>query len=262
MRTDSSPPVRDRFRLDGQVAIVTGAARGLGQAIAVALASAGADLALVDIVSVEETTERVRQLGRRCHTTMADLKELDPSAAKTIVAGVAEAIGKPRILVNNAGIIHREPALDHGWEAWRDVLAIDLSAAFLLSQVVARGLVEREAPGKIVNVVSMLSFQGGYLVPSYTAAKSGLAGLTRALANEWAQHGINVNAIAPGYMATELTSMLRSDPERANAMLGRIPAGRWGQPEDIQGAIVFLCSDAADYVHGAVLPIDGGWLSW
>ena len=154
------------------------------------------------------------------------------------------------------------PPLDHAWEAWRDVLAIDLSAAFLLSQAVANGLVEQEAPGKIVNVASMLSFQGGYLVPSYAAAKSGLAGLTRALANEWARYGINVNAIAPGYMATELTAMLRSDPERAEVMLGRIPAGRWGQPEDIQGAVVFLCSSAADYVHGAILPIDGGWLSW
>jgi 2-dehydro-3-deoxy-D-gluconate 5-dehydrogenase len=262
MRTDSSLPVRDRFRLDGQVALVTGAARGLGQAIAVALASAGADLALVDIVSVAETAASVKQLGRRCYTTMADLKVLDPSAANAIVTGVADAIGAPRILVNNAGIIHRAPALDHPWEAWRDVLAIDLSAAFLLSQTIAKDLVEHNAPGKIVNVVSMLSFQGGYLVPSYAAAKSGLAGLTRALANEWARHGINVNAIAPGYMATELTSMLRSDPERADVMLGRIPAGRWGQPEDIQGAVVFLCSSAADYVHGAILPIDGGWLSW
>jgi 2-deoxy-D-gluconate 3-dehydrogenase len=262
MRTDSSSPVLDRFRLDGQVAIVTGAARGLGQAVAIALAGVGADLALVDIMSVEETSSSIRKLGRRCHTTMVDLAALDRSAADEIVAKVAEAIGMPRILVNNAGIIHRGPALDHAWEAWRDVLAIDLSAAFLLSQAIANSLVDKEASGKIVNVASMLSFQGGYQVPSYAAAKSGLAGLTRALANEWAQYGINVNAIAPGYMATELTTMLRSDPKRADVMLGRIPAGRWGQPEDIQGAVVFLCSNAADYVHGAILPIDGGWLSW
>lgn len=262
VRTDAIPLVLDRFRLDGQVAIVTGAARGLGQAIALALASAGADLALVDIVPVAETAESVRQLGRRCHATMADLAVLDPSAAHAVVAGVAAALDLPRILVNNAGIIHRAPAVDHAWEAWRDVLAIDLSAAFLLSQAVAKGLVDHDAPGKIVNVASMLSFQGGYQVPSYAAAKSGLAGLTRALANEWARHGINVNAIAPGYMATELTSMLRNDPERAQVMLGRIPAGRWGKPEDVQGAVVFLCSDAAVYVHGAILPIDGGWLSW
>jgi 2-deoxy-D-gluconate 3-dehydrogenase len=164
--------------------------------------------------------------------------------------------------VNNAGIIRRAPAMTHSWEDWQQTIALDLSAPFLLSQALARQLVAREAPGKIVNVASMLSFQGGYLVPGYTAAKSGIAGLTRALANEWARHGINVNAIAPGYMATELTAMLRSDRDRAETMLARIPAGRWGEPEDLAGAVIFLCSHAADYVHGTVLPIDGGWLSW
>ena len=171
-------------------------------------------------------------------------------------------MGAPSILVNNAGIIRRAPALTHSWEDWQQTIALDLSVPFLLSQALARQLVAREAPGKIVNVASMLSYQGGYLVPGYTAAKSGIAGLTRALANEWARYGINVNAIAPGYMATELTAMLRSDPARAETMLARIPAGRWGEPGDVAGAVVFLCSRAADYVHGTVLPIDGGWLSW
>lgn len=258
----SESSVLDLFHLDRQVAIVTGAARGLGQAIAIGLAEAGADVALVDILPVSETAEAVSIRGRRVHGVTADLATLDPNAAAAIITEAAETLGRPRILVNNAGIIRRAPAVAHSWRDWQETLAIDLSAAFLLSQAFAKGLLDVEQPGKIVNVCSMLSYQGGFLVPSYAAAKSGLAGLTRALANEWAAHGINVNAIAPGYMATELTAMLRSDPERAAAMLGRIPAGRWGEPEDIQGAVVFLCSNAANYVHGTILPIDGGWLSW
>ena len=172
------------------------------------------------------------------------------------------SLGRPRILVNNAGIIRRGPSVEHSWPDWQATLAIDLSAPYLLSQAFGRRLLAEHLTGKVLNVASMLSFQGGYQVPAYAAAKSGLAGLTRALANEWAPHGINVNAIAPGYMATELTAMLRQHPERAQAMLGRIPAGRWGEPDDLQGAVVFLCSDAAAYVHGAIVPIDGGWLSW
>lgn len=257
-----SGSVLDRFRLDDQTAIVTGAARGLGQAIALGLAGSGADLALVDILPCDATAEAVSDLGRRVHAIQADLVTLDPDGAAAVIAEAGEALGVPRILVNNAGIICRAPAVEHTWQDWQETLAIDLSAAFLLSQALAKDLMVNDTSGKIVNVCSMLSYQGGYLVPGYAAAKSGLAGLTRALANEWARHDINVNAIAPGYMATELTTMLRGDPARAGAMLGRIPAGRWGEPDDLQGAVVFLCSDAANYVHGAILPIDGGWLSW
>jgi 2-deoxy-D-gluconate 3-dehydrogenase len=260
--SDGASPVLASFSLYGQTAIVTGAARGLGRAISIGLAEAGADVALVDILPVNETAEAVSIRGGRAHEITADLATLDPHAAAAIVGEVAESLGPPQILVNNAGIIRRAPAVEHSWQDWQETLAIDLSAAFLLSQAFAKRLLDVEQPGKIVNVCSMLSYQGGFLVPSYAAAKSGLAGLTRALANEWAPHGINVNAIAPGYMATELTAMLRSNPERAAAMLGRIPAGRWGEPEDVQGAVVFLCSSAANYVHGTILPIDGGWLSW
>jgi 2-deoxy-D-gluconate 3-dehydrogenase len=254
--------ILDLFRLDGQTAIVTGAARGLGRAIALALADAGADVAMVDILPTAETATEVEEHRRRSHSIIADLAKLDPHGASAIVDEVKTVLGAPQILINNAGIIRRGPSADHAWQDWQDTLAIDLSAAFLLSQAFAKPLLADNRSGKIVNVASMLSFQGGFQVPAYAAAKSGLAGLTRALANEWASHGINVNAIAPGYMATELTAMLRSDPERAQPMLGRIPAGRWGEPEDIQGAVVFLCSPAANYIHGAILPIDGGWLSW
>ena len=252
----------DPFRLDGQIALVTGAARGLGQAIALGLAGAGADTILVDVLSTEETAEQVAALGQHAHGLKVNLATLDPAGASAVLAEAVTALGIPSILINNAGIIRRAPAVEHSWQDWQETIAIDLSAAFLLSQAFARQRIAVKQPGKIVNVASMLSYQGGYLVPSYAAAKSGLAGLTRALANEWARHGINVNAIAPGYMATELTAMLRSDPQRAEAMLGRIPAGRWGEPTDVQGAVIFLCSRAADYVHGTILPIDGGWLSW
>ncbi|MDQ2654400.1 MAG: SDR family oxidoreductase [Chloroflexota bacterium] len=252
----------DLFRLDGQVALVTGGARGLGQAMATALAQAGAAVCVADILPAEETLDLVAAYGQPGHALVTDLAALDPGGADTIMQQVVEKLGPPSILVNNAGIIRRAPAISHSWEDWQQTIALDLSAPFLLSQALARHLVARESPGKIVNVASMLSYQGGYLVPGYTAAKSGIAGLTRALANEWACYGINVNAIAPGYMATELTAMLRSDPSRAETMLARIPAGRWGEPEDLAGAVVFLCSRAADYIHGTVLPIDGGWLAW
>lgn len=252
----------DLFRLDGQVALVTGGARGLGQAMVTALAQAGAAVCVADILPADETLARVTAAGQPGHALVTDLAALDPDGADALMQRVAKELGPPSILVNNAGIIRRAPAMTHSWEDWQQTIALDLSAPFLLSQALARQLVAREAPGKIVNVASMLSYQGGYLVPGYTAAKSGIAGLTRALANEWARHGINVNAIAPGYMATELTAMLRSDRDRAETMLARIPAGRWGEPEDLAGAVIFLCSHAADYVHGTVLPIDGGWLSW
>jgi 2-deoxy-D-gluconate 3-dehydrogenase len=252
----------DLFRLDGQVALVTGGARGLGQAMATALAQAGAAVCVADVLPADETLALVAEAGQRARALVTDLAALDPDGADALIQRVAEALGPPSILVNNAGIIRRAPALTHSWEDWQQTITLDLSVPFLLSQALARQLVARESPGKIVNVASMLSYQGGYLVPGYTAAKSGIAGLTRALANEWARHGINVNAIAPGYMATELTAILRSDPTRAETMLARIPAGRWGEPGDLAGAIVFLCSRAADYVHGTLLPIDGGWLAW
>lgn len=250
------------FRLDGHVALVTGGARGLGQGMATALASAGAAVCVADILPADETLERITAAGQSGHALVTDLAALDPAGADALMRQVADALGPPSVLVNNAGIIRRAPALNHRWEDWQQTITLDLSVPFLLSQALARRLVAHEAPGKIVNVASMLSYQGGYLVPGYAAAKSGIAGLTRALANEWARHGINVNAIAPGYMATELTALLRSDPDRAGTMLARIPAGRWGDPSDLAGAIVFLCSAAADYVHGAVLPVDGGWLAW
>lgn len=250
------------FRLDGQVALVTGGARGLGQAMATALAQAGAAVCVADILPADETLAQIAACGQPGHALAADLTALDPDGADALMHQVTTELGAPTILVNNAGIIRRAPALTHSWEDWQQTIALDLSAPFLLSQALARQLVARETPGKIVNVASMLSYQGGYLVPGYTAAKSGIAGLTRALANEWARYGINVNAIAPGYMATELTAMLRSDPARAEMMLARIPAGRWGEPGDLAGAVVFLCSRAANYIHGTVLPIDGGWLAW
>lgn len=258
----STPVGGDPFRLDGRVALVTGGARGLGQAMAVALARAGAAVCVADILPADDTLRLINAAGPPGHALAADLAALDPDAADALIERVAETLGPPAILVNNAGIIRRAPALTHAWDDWQATLALDLSAPFLLSQALARQLVAREAPGKIVNVASLLSYQGGYLVPGYAAAKSGIAGLTRALANEWARYGINVNAVAPGYMATELTAMLRRDPDRAESMLARIPAGRWGEPEDLSGAVVFLCSPAADYIHGTVLPVDGGWLAW
>ncbi|TFH84856.1 2-dehydro-3-deoxy-D-gluconate 5-dehydrogenase KduD [Billgrantia azerbaijanica] len=245
------------FSLHGKVALVTGCNKGLGQAMAVALAEAGADVVGVNRRAADETRERVAALGRRFHNVTA---ELGHDAAEEIVARALDRTGQLDILVNNAGTIRRAPALEFSEADWDAVVDVNLKAAFFLAQQVARHLVERRAPGRIVNVASVLSFQGGIRVPSYTASKSGLLGLTRLLANEWASHGINVNAIAPGYMATDNTQALRDDPERRAELLGRIPAGRFGEPEDLAGAVVFLCSDAARYVHGHALAVDGGWL--
>ena len=254
--------ILDAFRLDGMVALVSGAARGLGQGIAVGLAEAGADIAVLDRISAAESEERITALGRRAFGIEADLRNLTQADAEHLIGQVTARLGRIDILVNNAGILQRAPAIDYPREAWDATIAINLTAAFFLSQAAAKAFVAAGQGGKIVNMASMLSFQGGAMVPAYTAAKSGIAGITHALANEWAKHGINVNAIAPGYMATEITAALRDDPVRGPAMLGRIPAGRWGAPEDLQGAVVFLASPAAAYVHGVVLPIDGGWLSW
>jgi 2-deoxy-D-gluconate 3-dehydrogenase len=251
--------ILDRFRLEGSTAIVTGASRGLGQGIAVALAEAGADVALVHRSDAAETQRRIVALGRRCVSIRADLA--DRGAVATIVRETVEKLGGVDILVNNAGIIRRAPLLEFTERDWDDVMDVNVRALFFLSQAVARVMIGQGRGGKIVNVASMLSFQGGILVPSYTASKSAVLGLTRLLANELAPHGINVNAIAPGYMATDNTRPLREDPVRSKAILERIPAGRWGSPEDLQGAAVFLASAAAEYMHGFTIAVDGGWLA-
>lgn len=253
--------VLDTFRLDGKVALVTGASRGLGQAMALGLAEAGADIAGLDRTSEgSDTREQVEALGHRFLPITADLQTSSVQDLNAIAKKVAAELGTVDILVNNAGIIRRTPALDFSEEDWDAVLQINLKAAFFLSQAAARLMVQ-QGRGKIINIASMLSYQGGILVPSYTAAKSALMGLTRALANEWASLGINVNAIAPGYMATDNTAALRADEARSISILARIPLGRWGKPDDLKGAVVFLASAASDYLHGATIPVDGGWLA-
>jgi 2-deoxy-D-gluconate 3-dehydrogenase len=253
--------VLDDFSLDGKVALVTGAARGLGQGIALGLAEAGADVAALDIVSLDETGEIIQNEGRRLHAINVDLVESDAQLAADVVEDCVSSLGRLDIVVNNAGIIRRAPALEFGEEDWEAVIKINLSAAFYLSQAAARHFAGESKGGKIINTASVLSYEGGMIVPSYSASKAGIANLTRALANEWAPLRINVNAIAPSYFTTELTSALREDVERSEALLARLPAGRFGEPEDLKGAAVFLASDAADYVHGTILPVDGGWLA-
>jgi 2-deoxy-D-gluconate 3-dehydrogenase len=256
-------PMTSPFSLDGHVAVVTGANTGIGQGIAVALASAGADVALVGRSSAGETADRIRAIGRRTTSIAADLATTAP--VRTIVDETVRALGGLDILVNNAGIIRRADALDFTEADWDAVMDTNLKAAFFLCQAAGRIMVERfqrdGRRGKIINVASMLSFQGGVRVPSYTASKSGLAGVTRLLANEWAGRGINVNALAPGYIATNNTAVLQADATRNRQILERIPAGRWGTPDDLAGAAVFLASPASDYVHGHVLAVDGGWLA-
>jgi 2-dehydro-3-deoxy-D-gluconate 5-dehydrogenase len=251
--------VLDLFRLDGLVAIVTGASRGLGSAMAVALAEAGADVALVARGDMSAIEAAVRRAGRRALAVPADLS--DRTAADAILGSVLSVFGHADVLVNNAGIIRRAPALEYSDDDWDDVIEVNLRSVFALSRGFARALAARQSGGRIINIASLLSFQGGIRVPAYAAAKSGLLGLTRALANELAPLGINVNAIAPGYMATENTAALRADPDRNRDILARIPAGRWGSPADLVGAIVFLASPASSYVHGSVLTVDGGWLA-
>ena len=247
--------VLDLFRLDGQLAIVTGASRGLGAAMALALAEAGADVALVARGDVSEVAARIESSGRRAIAISADLE--DRSAPEMIM----DRVGHADILVNNAGMVRRASILEYTDADWDAVIEVNLRSVFALSRAFARRLVERKSGGRIINIASMLSFQGGIRVAAYTAAKSGLLGLTRALANELAPLGINVNAIAPGYMVTDNTQALREDPTRSREILVRIPAGRWGTPDDLKGAIVFLASPASAYVHGATLAVDGAWLS-
>ncbi|PKU23727.1 2-dehydro-3-deoxy-D-gluconate 5-dehydrogenase KduD [Telmatospirillum siberiense] len=246
------------FDLTGKVAIVTGASTGIGQGIAIALAKAGADVVGVARTSVEETSREVVAAGRKFLPIQADLASTAP--IQDIIDQTVAWGGRADILVNNAGIIRRADAIDFSEKDWDDVLNVNLKSVFFLSQSFARQLLKQKSGGKIINIASMLSFQGGIRIPSYTASKSGVAGLTRLLACEWASKDINVNAIAPGYFVTNNTQQLRDDPDRSAAILGRIPAGRWGSPEDLGGAAVFLSSSASDYVHGVVLPVDGGWL--
>ena len=252
--------ILDLFKLDGKVALVTGAGQGLGQAMSIALAEAGADIASLDRVGCAGTCESVRALGRKYCETVVDLREARVETLNDVVANIVKELGRIDVLVNNAGTIRRTPAVDFSETDWDDVLQINLKAAFFLSQAVGRVMMS-QGSGKIINIASMLSFQGGINVPSYTASKSAIAGITRALANEWAKHNIDVNAIAPGYMATDNTAALRADPNRSTSILDRIPAGRWGTPDDLKGAVVFLASSASDYLNGAIIPVDGGWLA-
>ena len=249
----------DLFKLDGKVALVTGADKGLGQGFARALAEAGADVIGLSRSDGGKTAEAVRALGRQYHSMSCDLQKTNAADLQKIIDEAAARFGRLDILVNNAGTIRRGPAIDFSETDWDDVIQVNLKSAFFLSQAAARVMVSNG--GKIINIASLLSFQGGVNVISYAAAKSGLAGMTRGLANEWAKHNINVNAIAPGYIATDLTTVLRADPNRSPAILERIPAGRWGTPDDLKGAIVFLAASASDYVHGAIIPVDGGWLT-
>ena len=247
------------FDLGGRTALVTGANTGIGQAIAVGLARAGADIVVMGRTAPKDTAAAVVAAGRKFHAVSADLGNSGSCGAVVLEAlRVAERID---ILVNNAGIIRRAEALEFTEADWDDVMNVNLKSTFFLSQAVGREMLRAGRGGKIINIASMLSFQGGIRVASYTASKSGVAGLTRLLANEWAARGINVNAIAPGYVTTHNTATLQADETRNRDILARIPAGRWAKPDDIAGAAVFLASAAADYVHGAILPVDGGWLA-
>ena len=251
--------ILDKFKLNGKVAIVTGAGRGLGQGAAVGFAEAGADVAVVDVIPTDETARKIKALGRRVCQVKADL--LERASAQRVVDTAVQELGGIDILLNNAGIIRRAPLLEFSEKDWDDVIKINQEAVFFLSQAVARQMVKQGRGGKIINIASLLSFQGGIRVPSYTASKSAVMGLTRLFANELAPHRINVNAVAPGYMATDNTAPLRADAQRSAEILGRIPAGRWGEPTDLQGALVFLASSASDYVTGHTLAVDGGWLA-
>jgi 2-deoxy-D-gluconate 3-dehydrogenase len=251
--------ILDKFRLDNRIALVTGASAGLGAAIAIALAEAGADVACHgNTRSPEATCELITSKGRAAHPVTGDLSL--PHIPKQIFENTIERFSRIDILINNAGTIRRSPAMDYSDEDWATVIEVNLSSVFKLSKLVGKQMIETARAGKIVNIASLLSFQGGITVPAYAASKGGVAQLTKALANEWAKHNINVNAIAPGYMRTTNTAALQADETRNRQILERIPAGRWGEPEDLAGAAVFLSSSASDYVHGHILTVDGGWM--
>ncbi len=248
------------FQLNGKNALVTGSHRGLGAAIAVALSKAGANVGCHGRdAKPGAACDEIRTAGRKTFYFSADLA--DAKTHPELIGRTISEFGSVDILVNNAGVIRRAPASEYSAEFWDELISVNLTAVFHLSQLAGRHMLGRGTGGKILNIASLLSFQGGILVPAYAAAKGGVAQLTKALANEWASKGINVNAIAPGYMATDNTTALRNDPVRSRQILERIPAARWGEPSDIAGAAVFLCSSASDYVHGHVLAVDGGWLA-
>lgn len=251
--------ILNAFDLAGKVALVTGCNTGLGQGMAIGLAQAGCDIVGVNLSSPDETAEKVTALGRRFLDLRADLGSIE-GIPELIEKAVGE-FGHLDILVNNAGIIRREDAIEFSEKNWDDVMNVNSKTLFFMSQAVARQFIKQGHGGKIINIASMLSYQGGIRVPSYTASKSAVMGITRLMANEWAKHGINVNAIAPGYMATNNTEQLRADEGRSKEILERIPAGRWGVPEDVMGPVVFLASQASDYVNGYTVAVDGGWLA-
>lgn len=247
--------ILDMFSLKDKVAVVTGSNTGLGQGICRAYVEAGAK---VVGVSRRPSTETAEMLGENFYNVLADLSSCD--VIPNVVEGALEKFGRIDILVNNAGIIKRQDSIEFSEENWDTVMSVNLKTVFFLSQAVAKQLIKQGSGGKIINIASMLSYQGGIRVPSYTASKSAIRGITMTLSNEWAKYGINVNAIAPGYMATNNTQQLRQDEERSADILARIPAGRWGTPADLEGAAVFLASAASDYVNGFTLAVDGGWL--
>jgi 2-deoxy-D-gluconate 3-dehydrogenase len=251
--------ILDDFSLKGKVALVTGCSTGLGQGMSLGLAEAGADIVGVDYVDAPETGGAVRNLGRKFHGIKADLSSIE--RVDGLIAESVKVFGRLDILVNNAGIVRRQDAINFSEKDWDDVMNINVKTVFFLSQAAARQFIAQGKGGKIINIASMLSFQGGIRVPSYTASKSAVMGITRLMANEWSGQGINVNALAPGYMATNNTAPLRADEKRSADILGRIPAGRWGLPDDLKGPVVFLASSASDYVNGFTIAVDGGWLS-
>jgi 2-deoxy-D-gluconate 3-dehydrogenase len=249
----------DLFNLEGKIAIVTGASTGLGQGMILGLASAGADIAGVGISDMTDTAHKVIKKGRKFYGIKADLSNIN--VIQDIIRQILDKYGKIDILVNNAGIIRRADALEFSEKDWDDVMNVNIKSLFFLSQAVARQYIKQGSGGKIINIASMLSYQGGIRVSSYTASKSGVMGVTRLMANEWAKYNINANAIAPGYMITNNTTALRADEQRNSEIIKRIPAGRWGKPEDLSGAVIFLSSRASEYMHGFTLAVDGGWLA-
>jgi len=251
--------ILDKFRLDRKIAVVTGGTKGIGKVITFALAEAGADIVVVSRSPHPDIEKGMLDLGRRYIHHSADFTKREQT--KNVIPAVVQNMGGLDILVNNAGIIRRSPAAEHAEEDWDDTIESDLTAAFILSQAAGRVMLKK-GRGKIINIASVLAFQGGLNVTAYASAKHGVVGLTKALANDWASKGVNVNAIAPSFFVTRLTEAIRKDPERSKSITARTPAGRWGTPQDIAGAAVFLASPASDFIHGVVLPVDGGWMAW